>query len=523
MSKPFSIQSPENIAKEYGGNKQKIAEAMQMGIVDATAGVLAGMFIDRMRSAQVQEGMPQATVAQQVMGGVQAAPPGVSSSPAPGGLGATMQAAPPMTPPQIGAPEEAPMVMAEGGLAGLSVPDSMFDEPDEGGYAGGGLVAFAEGGRTRPDYDALVDWLYPRIEQVESGGRPRPGQPTKYGTAQGVAQMLPDTAKGVAERLGVPYSFELLSGTSPEAIKYQRKLGRAYVREGLEKSGGDAKRAAMFYHGGPDTSIHGPKTRAYASKVLGGDDPSALPERDVSTAAGRMGSFEDMLAAVQGINRKSDEEVAAEGKLRERLTEQASDEYYEKQRKSDMWQTLAEIGFNMASSNSPYILQAIGEAAVASLPGARADKKQRKETKDRALEGLMELSGGDRKQAMEALKIAIPLYQDGIRAEQFEKEYGLRERELEQREDIEKRRLDIEEYRAKHPNMSDLESGVNYFMEEDPKMTRTQALEAYLKLKQQYAPKVGGAALTAEEIRKQTGATPTGTNPYAGFTAEPVG
>ena len=53
-TKPYRIQSPEAIAKDYGGNKQQIAQAMQMGIVDPTAGVLAGMFIDRMRSAQMQ-------------------------------------------------------------------------------------------------------------------------------------------------------------------------------------------------------------------------------------------------------------------------------------------------------------------------------------------------------------------------------------------------------------------------------------------------------------------------------------
>lgn len=150
MAKPFSIQSPEDIAKEYAGNKQKIAQAMQMGIVDPTAGVLAGMFIDRMRAAQMQEGMPQATVAQQVMGG---APP-VPANPLPaGGLGATAPAAPPMAPPMGMAPpmpEAPPMGMADGGLAMLPVPDTMFDESTNGGfndgYAGGGIVAFQTGG-----------------------------------------------------------------------------------------------------------------------------------------------------------------------------------------------------------------------------------------------------------------------------------------------------------------------------------------------------------------------------------------
>lgn len=160
MAKPFSIQSPENIAKEYGGNKQKIAEAMQMGIVDATVGVLAGMFIDRMRAAQVQEQAPQSTIAQQVMGGAPAVPP--QAPPAPvgpnampsGNLNPVAPQGAMLTAPEMAAPQEAPVGMAEGGIASLDIPDAMYDEPTNGGfddgYAGGGLVAFGGGGDVRP-------------------------------------------------------------------------------------------------------------------------------------------------------------------------------------------------------------------------------------------------------------------------------------------------------------------------------------------------------------------------------------
>ncbi|NDF52505.1 MAG: hypothetical protein EB116_20925, partial [Betaproteobacteria bacterium] len=68
-TKAFGIQSPEALAKEYGGNKQKIAKAVQLGILDPTAAVLAGMFIDRIRNAAKEEQMQQSTVAQQVLGG----------------------------------------------------------------------------------------------------------------------------------------------------------------------------------------------------------------------------------------------------------------------------------------------------------------------------------------------------------------------------------------------------------------------------------------------------------------------
>lgn len=164
-TKPYSLQSPEQIAKDYSGNKQKIAQAMQMGIVDPTAGVLAGMFIDRMRSAQAQEAAPQPSVAQQVMGG----PPAQAPLAPAGGLGATTPAMPPMAPqgdvgmapPPMGAPMEAPMqappqgmaaggmfdppYMSGGGLSEIPLPDTMFDEDRSGSYADGGIVAFATG------------------------------------------------------------------------------------------------------------------------------------------------------------------------------------------------------------------------------------------------------------------------------------------------------------------------------------------------------------------------------------------
>jgi hypothetical protein len=166
-TKPYNLQSPEQIAKDYGGNKQKIAEAMQMGLIDPTAGTMAGMFIDRMRSAAQQEATPQQTVAQQVMAPQPQMPMGApqGAPPAPAGLGATPQAAamPPMgAAPPMGMPApqgEMPMMamggmvppyMSGGGLSDMPLPDGMFDESSNGGfndgYAGGGIVAFLTGG-----------------------------------------------------------------------------------------------------------------------------------------------------------------------------------------------------------------------------------------------------------------------------------------------------------------------------------------------------------------------------------------
>jgi hypothetical protein len=110
--------------------------------------------------------------------------------------------------------------------------------------------------------------LLPAVIAQESGGVPRPGPETQYGRAQGITQMLPQTAQGVAQSLGIPFREDLLTGNSPEALAYQSRLGQAYLQQGLDKYGGDPRKALMYYHGGPDESLWGPKTHAYADAVL---------------------------------------------------------------------------------------------------------------------------------------------------------------------------------------------------------------------------------------------------------------
>ena len=129
-TKPFDLQSPEQIAKDYMGNKQKIAAAAQAGTLDPTAAVMAGMFIDRMRSAQMQEQVSPSTVAQDVLApqvGLGVPPPG-------------------MLPPQMGAPPPMGMPMAPPPMA---PPPMQPNGPPMGappvGMAGGGMVAFAHG------------------------------------------------------------------------------------------------------------------------------------------------------------------------------------------------------------------------------------------------------------------------------------------------------------------------------------------------------------------------------------------
>lgn len=115
-----------------------------------------------------------------------------------------------------------------------------------------------------------ADTIMPHLIAQESGGNGNAiGPQTKYGQALGSTQMLPETAEAMARKLGVPWNPSLMRGDTPRALEYQRMLGQAYLQEGLDKYGGDPEKALMYYHGGPDESIWGPKTRAYAQQVQG--------------------------------------------------------------------------------------------------------------------------------------------------------------------------------------------------------------------------------------------------------------
>ena len=480
MAIPFSIQDTDEVIRAYGDNPQMIAQAAQMGVIDPTSAVLAVMKMQHERQAQFIGAGQQPTVAQQVLGG--GGPP---MPPAPQGLGAIPSPVPP-SPPQMPAMEEPapPVGMSMGGLTSLPIPDDMFDEPSNGGYANGGLVAFSDGG----GIDAAR--LRAALRAQESGG--------DYGImnaegsgAMGAYQFMPDTARALAARIGEEYRPDLMrgkGGRSKEGRAYQERLMDEQMKDIMSFAGGDIGRAGVYHFAGPNEKLWGPKTRQYEKDILrrytGGKDTGEIPERDTESASGRMSSLEDILATVQGINRKSPEEEEAEARVRARLNERASDEYYEEQRKADMWQTLAEIGFNMASSKSPFVLQAIGEAAAAAMPGARADKKDRKETKDRALEGLMELGARDRKEAMEGLKAAIPIWQAGMSAEEAERAMQFRERELTSREKQSEldRQATLLAATLREKNPDKFDRIISAVMAANPKMSELEAmLEAQKK------------------------------------------
>jgi hypothetical protein len=296
-TKPYRIQSPEDIAKDYGGNKQKIAQAMQMGVVDPTAGVLAGMFIDRMRSAQVQETAPQPSVAQQVMGGVPQAPgaPPMGGMPPAPPMGAPPMGAPPMGAPPMGAPpmggmppgappmSDMPMGMADGGLAALPISNYMFDEPDNGGYANGGIVSFADAGPVGSIQEGAAG------EKITVTGRRYPKGPDQY---YGYYRD-PEAERAKIERM---YKPDRAAGTALMDF-----FGETLSPEAQKKRSNEDKYFALAQLGATMASTPGGLLRAFSAGV-----GKALPGLRESAKERRAEQREAIIARAQqeGLNNK---------------------------------------------------------------------------------------------------------------------------------------------------------------------------------------------------------------------------
>jgi len=404
----FDMMQPETIAKEYGGSKQKIALAMQQGLVDPTAGTLAGMFIDRMRSGDMLgQGAPP-TVAQQVF-----APPQQQQGgpPQPGGPGAM--------PPQQGMggppagmggppPEGAVVAPPMQGLTDLPVPDQMFDE-GQPSMAGGGLVAFAGGGEV--GYDAF----YNAIVGQESGGRYGIANAEGSG-AMGLGQQMPDTVKAIAKRLGMPYDPGRMAGDDPASRAYQDKITDSAVKEAWDYGEGDPELAAKYYFAGPDQSGWKGKTAKYAkdiSKRLGRPDEKPL---SVDQAATGLGSLEPGIASeyVDEYRQMVPRDYTSRDELMAALAAERSPESKKAQKDQDMWSMLAQVGFGTAAGKSGNFLTDLGQAANAALPAAQEATAARKASDMDTLRAQVDLEASGNMDRERDAGMGVDLYKTSV-------------------------------------------------------------------------------------------------------------
>lgn len=140
MSVP-GIQEIQTLAVKY--SKPQLARMAQTGLIDTQKAVLAAMMRDRIAKEDAKP--PTSTVAQDVMGlqppqMAQAAPQQMPQM-----AQAALQQRPQMGMPAEAAPEMPAQMAATGGLTSIPIPEQ--------DYAGGGIVAFANGGTPYQIYD----------------------------------------------------------------------------------------------------------------------------------------------------------------------------------------------------------------------------------------------------------------------------------------------------------------------------------------------------------------------------------
>ena len=279
----YEMMSPEKVAEAYGGDKRRIAQAAKMGILNPTVAVMAGMFIDRMRGAAANENQPKSTVAEDVM-----------------------------QPPVQGA------IPQQAGLDSLPVSDDMV--PD---YAGGGIVAFADGGDIPAyktgDYipggrstNPYADLIYRQalamgedperaleIFERETGNIKDAETALSPKGARGLMQVMPSTA--AKPGFGVPNIFTLAKErgidvpdtslkTADELLKnpeLNADFGIRY-RSALEKRTGDPVLAAAAYNAGPGAveRAGGVPNIAETKKYVAGISPQRFEAASKNVRAG---------------------------------------------------------------------------------------------------------------------------------------------------------------------------------------------------------------------------------------------
>jgi hypothetical protein len=129
-------------------SKQQLSGLAQRGEIDPMTAVMAGMMRDRIVSEEMRQNMPETTVADDVLGAAQ-------QMGQPQGVGQPQDQFAQMRQPVEGQPQMA--MMAEGGLASIPFDDGMFD------YAGGGIVAFSNGGT--PSQRILDSLSLPELQE----------------------------------------------------------------------------------------------------------------------------------------------------------------------------------------------------------------------------------------------------------------------------------------------------------------------------------------------------------------------
>jgi soluble lytic murein transglycosylase-like protein len=216
------MQEIKDLAIKY--SKADLGRMVQLNLLDPQKAMMAGMMIQRIEQQNAKP--PQTTAIQDVLG----LPAVAAAQPAQPQMA---QAPQPQMPPQ-GAPAPQPTMMAaEGGLT--TIPADNIGE-----YAGGGIVAFDEGGEV-PGYatGGTPPGLFDALVQAESRGKQ---SAVSSKGARGVAQLMPGTMRDPG------YGITPVKDDSEEE---NRRVGREYLSVMLKKYKGNIDNALAAYNWGP--------------------------------------------------------------------------------------------------------------------------------------------------------------------------------------------------------------------------------------------------------------------------------
>jgi len=218
------IDQVRELATKY--SKPDLQRMVQMGLVGPQEAVMAGMMIDRIAKSAMTP--PQTTVAQDVLGTVPTAE----------GQGIPPQMAQGQMPPQM-----PPQMAAEGGIMGaLPYSDGLAALPANiADYAGGGIVAFAEGGapedyvRASRQADAALATMPQSDAQTLPGGYK-------------LREYAPMKDPSLQEQFDISRKAEQMAGVDPDLYKRMRQeeVGR---RDEIKGRREEAKGEALLMAG----------------------------------------------------------------------------------------------------------------------------------------------------------------------------------------------------------------------------------------------------------------------------------
>lgn len=138
-------------------------------------------------------------------------------------------------------------------------------DPNSGNFVTGDAPGPAMGPASMDPSGLTLEALRPLFVAQESNGDYTARN--KETGALGRYQIMPDTGRALAKRVGVAWNPAMMTRDDPAARRYQDALGDAAIQEAIDYGQGDPDKIFGYYYGGPDTRKWGPRTRRYQQEM----------------------------------------------------------------------------------------------------------------------------------------------------------------------------------------------------------------------------------------------------------------